>query len=50
VKGLKYEPTKDSISSLSSRKKVTRSKLDPNPTPSISNLEKLLRKSKDTQG
>jgi hypothetical protein len=50
VKGPKSEPTKASVSSLSSRKKVTRANPDPKPTPAISNLEKLLRKSKDTLG
>jgi hypothetical protein len=50
VKGLKFEPTKSSVSNLSSIKKVIRANLDPKPTPTISNPENLLRKSKYTQG
>jgi len=50
VKGPKYEPTKASVASSSSRKRVTRTNLNPKVVPTLSDPEKLLRKSKNTQG
>jgi len=44
------EPTKSSTSSTSSVKRVTTANPDPKPVPTISDLEKLLRKSKSIQG
>jgi hypothetical protein len=50
VKGSKSEPTKASVSASSSKKKVTRANPDPKPTLTVSDPEKLLRKSRETPG
>jgi hypothetical protein len=50
VKGLNSEPTKASISTSSSRKRVTITNTEPNVVPTLSYPKKLLRKSKNTLG